>query len=670
MSRGRASGGPPSTPTAAATPDGDALWTPSPERVAGTRMAALFARLGVDDYPALHRLSVEDPEAFWPAVWDECGLVGDRGGQVLERGPTMRESRFFPDARLSIVENVLRHRGAEPAIIAVSETGTDSLSWDDLAVEVGAMGAALAADGVGEGDRVVAWLPNDIEAVIAMLGAASQGAVFSSTSPDFGAAGVLDRFGQIEPSVLFAIDGYHHGGTHFDRSDVKAEIVAGLPTLARTVTVASDGDDGWDAYLAPHRGTAAALDRRPFDHPWYVLFSSGTTGKPKCIVHATGRVLLQHAKEHQLHSDLSPGDRLCYVTTCGWMMWNWLVSALASGVTIVCVDGNVAHPGPDRLWDLVDEHGIQLLGVGAKYLDALAHQRYAPGARHDLTSLRTLASTGSPLSPERFAWVFDEVSSDLHLASISGGTDLCGCFVGGDPTSAVHAGEIQRPALGMAIDVWSPEGVPQSPGERGELVCTEPFLSQPLGFWDDPDEARYRDAYYERFAPDHDVWHHGDFASWTEHGGVVIHGRSDTTLNPGGIRIGTAEIYRVVDGLDGVAESLVFGQEHDSPSGGTDVRIVLLVVLDEAVTLDDDLRSRIASAVRTGCSPRHVPRLVVAVDELPRTRSGKLVELAVADVVNGREVRNTEALANPEALGAIRDHEAFSTPRAELPDGG
>ncbi len=636
-------------------------------------MARALERFGVEGYPALHRLSVEEPDRFWAGLWDECGLVGDRGDTVLDLGPTMQASRFFPDARLSVVEHVLRHDGPEPAVIAEDETGTRTLSWDELAVEVGAAAAALAEAGVGEGDRVGAWLPNGIEAVVGMLGAAALGALWSSTSPDFGSAAVLDRFGQIEPTVLLAVDGYDYGGRRFDRRAVRAEIEAGLPSSTRTVVVGDDGPDGWEAFVAPHRGTPAPLDRRPFDHPWYVLFSSGTTGRPKCIVHATGRVLLTHAKEHQLHSDLRAGDRLCYVTTCGWMMWNWLVSGLAQGVTIVCVDGNVAHPGPSRLWDLVDRHGVDLLGVGAKYLDAVAHAGYRPADHHDLTSLRTLASTGSPLSPERFAWCYDAVKADLHLASISGGTDLCGCFVLGDPTAPVRAGEIQRPALGMAVDVWDDDGAPVPVGERGELVCTRPFPSQPLGFWGEAspgtwDLDRYRAAYFERYpdapgpdgAPGFGAWHHGDFASWTGHGGrgtggLVIHGRSDTTLNPGGIRIGTAEIYRVVEQLDGVAEALVFGQDVVDDDGGTDVRIVLAVVLDAGVELDDALRARIAEAVRTGCSPRHVPRRIVAVADLPRTRSGKLVELAVADAVNGREVRNTAALADPEVLWAVRD---------------
>ena len=627
--------------TASATP----LWTPTAERVDRSAMSRMLLRAGVGDYPALHRWSVNEPESFWREVWDQCGVIGDAGERTIEQGATMRATRFFPDAQLSIVENMLRRTGDDPAIIAVDEHGTRTLSWDQLAVDVGAMAAALAADGVAEGDRVAAWLPNGIEAVIAMLGAAAIGAVFSSTSPDFGAAGVLDRFAQIEPTVLFVVDGYDYGGKHFDRRSVRDEIVDGLPTVRRTVTVSE-----FDEYLAPHRGTVVPIVQRPFDHPWHVLYSSGTTGTPKCIVHATGRVLLQHLKEHQLHSDLAAGDRLMYVTTCGWMMWNWMVSALASGVTIVCVDGNVMHPGPERLWDLVDEHHVDMLGVGAKYLDALAGAQFSPRRSNDLGSLRTLASTGSPLSPERFRWVYDEVKRDVHLASISGGTDLCSCFVLGDPTSPVYAGEIQRPGLGMAVDVWSEHGEPVQVGGRGELVCTESFPSQPLGFWNDPDGERYRAAYYDRFAPEHDVWYHGDFAAWTQHGGVIIHGRSDTTLNPGGIRIGTAEIYRVVEQIDGITESLVFGQDVDN-----DVRIVLLVVLDDGVALDDDLRTRITAAVRTGCSPRHVPRSIVAVDELPRTRSGKLVELAVGDVVNGREVRNVEALANPEALWAIRD---------------
>ena len=634
------------------------LWTPSSDRAATTQLGALLRRTGHPTYEALHRFSVEEPERFWPTVWESCDVVGEPGATVLDPGRAMWDARFFPDGRLSIAENVLRHSGPEPAVVAVDERGSRTISWDELAVEVGAMAAALTDAGVDEGDRVAAWLPNGIEAVVAMLGAAAIGAVFSSTSPDFGAAGVLDRFGQIEPTVLFAIDGYDYGGTHHDRRSARDEIVAGLPSLRRTVTLGED----WDRFLTPFRGHPAPLDRRSFHHPWYVLYSSGTTGKPKCIVHGTGRVLLTHMKEHQLHCDLSAGARLLYVTTCGWMMWNWLVSALASGVGIVAVDGNVMHPGPARLWELVDEHRVDVLGVGAAYLDALAHAGYRPRDHHDLSSLRTLASTGSPLSPERFAWVYEAVADDVHLASISGGTDLCGCFVLGDPTSPVYAGEIQRPALGMAVDVWDEGGAPAAVGERGELVCTRPFPSQPLGFWNDHDGRRYRAAYYERY-PDAEggrgVWHHGDFASWTEHGGVVIHGRSDTTLNPGGVRIGTAEIYRVVEQLDGIAGSLVFAQE----TGGGDVRIVLLVVLDPGVELDDDLRTGIRAAIRTGCSPRHVPRLVVAVDELPRTRSGKLVELAVADAVNGREVRNTEAIANPDALWAIKHRVEAADPR-------
>src|SRR3546814_57372 len=395
----------------------------------------------------------------------------------------MLEARFFPNASLSIVEHVLRHTGPEPAVIAVSEGSTRTVSWTELATEVGAMAAALTQAGVAEGDRVAAWLPNGIEAVVAMLGASAVGALFSSTSPDFGAAGVLDRFGQIEPTVLFATNDYEYNGTVHDRRQVRDEIVDGLPSVRRTVIVGSAGADGFEAFLAPHRGERAPMTRRSFHHPWYVLYSSGTTGTPKCIVHATGRVLLQHAKEHQLHSDLAAGDRLLYVTTCGWMMWNWQVSALAWGVTIVLVDGSIVYPGPGRLWDIVDEHQINVLGVGARYLDVLANEHYSPRRHHELSSLKAIASTGSPLSPERYAWVYAEVKKDVNLAYISGGTDLCGCFELCYPTSPVHAGEIQRPGLGMAVDVWADSGQPLDPRIKGELVCTQPFPNQPLGFW-------------------------------------------------------------------------------------------------------------------------------------------------------------------------------------------
>lgn len=660
----------------------DALWSPPSDRVRGSAMARLLtvasgvAGRSIPDTSELHRWSVEHPERFWHLAMSELlsGVV--LHGPVLDRGRHMADVRWFPDVRMNVAREILNGGSAEEIlVVAVDETGRRrELTRGDARREVGRISAALRTEGVGAGDRVVAWMPNTAETLLLMLATASIGAVFSSTSPDFGADGVIDRFAQIGPTVLVAADGYTYGGRPFDRTGELATVVAGLPSLRRVVVLpfmAGEPDRStseighilWDDWLASHEGAVADFVPLPFDHPWYVLFSSGTTGVPKCIVHRAGGVLLTHAKEQRLHLDVRAGDRVCYFTTCGWMMWNWLASVPASGATIVLYDGNPAYPGPERLWELVAEEHLHLLGVSAKFIDAVRSSGYRPADRGDLSSLRTLASTGSPLSPEGFEWVMDAVApgvgaDGLHLASISGGTDLCGCFVLGDPTRPVYAGEIQGPALGMAVDVWRDDGTPAEVGERGELVCTEPFPSMPLGFWGDEAEPgsvdrigpKYRAAYFERF-PDvggRGVWAHGDFATWTPHGGMVIHGRSDTTLNPGGVRIGTAEIYRQVERVDGVLESLVFGRQV-----GDDVRIVLLVRLADGVELSEQLRAEIRDRIRTGCTPRHVPALIVAVEDLPRTRSGKLAELAVADRVNGREVRNTTALANPDVLDRI-----------------
>jgi acetoacetyl-CoA synthetase len=639
----------------------DPLWLPDPTRVEASHLARFCHHVGQPDYASLHRWSIDEPDAFWSAVWDRCGVIGIKGATVVARGTDMPTTRFFPDARLNVAENLLHGwDGDDPAIIAHDESGLRwALSGRALRSQVAAFAAGLRELGVSPGDRVAAWLPNAPEAIITMLSAASIGAVFSSCSPDFGTLGVLDRFGQIEPVVLVATDGYLYNGQPNDCLGRLAEIQAGLPSLRATVMVpglTADPTSGaeeaisWAAFVERHAGAELTFDRFPFDQPWYVLYSSGTTGKPKCIVHRAGGLLLMHVKEHQLHTDIHRGDRVLYYTTTGWMMWNWLVSSLASGATVVTYDGSPLAPTPAHLFDIVDEEGVTMLGVSAKLIDAFAKEGLEPASTHGLGSLRTICSTGSPLSPEGFRYVYEHVKTDVHLASISGGTDLAGCFVAGDPTGPVWAGEIQRPALGMAVDVWSEDGrsMPPSTG-AGELVCTEPFPSMPIGFWDDGPLGevgpRYRAAYFERFPG---VWAHGDFASWTEHGGVVIHGRSDATLNPGGVRIGTADIYRVVEQQPDVLEALVFGQQWDS-----DVRIVMAVRLRPGVSLDDELAARMRRAIRVALSPRHVPAVIVAVDDLPRTRSGKLVELAVADAVSGRPVRNREAIANPEAIDAI-----------------
>ncbi len=642
------------------------LWQPSPEEGQLSAMYQLAKRLGHEN--DLYEWSVSQPEAFWSEVWDECGVVGVKGERAFvaaQSGAPMSTARFFPDASLSVVENFLQQSGSGEALVAIDELGNRrNRSWDELRQRVAAIASALQQCGVGAGDRVVAWLPNSIEVVEVMLGAASLGAVFSSASPDFGTNGVLDRFGQIEPKVLVAADGYRYNGKEFDCLQRLSEIRAGLPTVVATILVSnvSVGQNDrsvyvdYETFVQSGAATPVTPKRFAFDHPWYVLYSSGTTGVPKCIVHRAGGVLIQHMKEQQLHCNIRIGDRVMYFTTTGWMMWNWLVSVLASGATAVLFDGAPTSPNMDRLFDLVDQESITLLGVSAKYIDSARKAGVNPSATHKLSSLRTVCSTGSPLSPDGFSWVYEAVKSDVHLASISGGTDLCACFVGGDPTKPVYRGEIQGPMLGMASDAVDDDyrSLRDHPSVAGELVCRQPFPSMPLGFWNDglpgqPDPMhpgpKYLSAYFERVPG---MWAQGDFASWTTQRGLVIHGRSDTTLNPGGVRIGTGEIYRVVEQHPDVVESLVFGQELDN-----DVRIVLLVRLMNDKTLDETLIADLKQRIRTTCTPRHVPALVVQVDDLPRTRSNKLVELALADAVNGRPVRNAEAIANPECIDRI-----------------
>ncbi len=647
------------------------LWTPSPQRAAASEMAAFMrraaAKWGRDfpDYAALWQWSVEKPEQFWAQVWSDCGIVGEMGDAVLRDGDKMPGAQWFPQARLNYAENLLRHKGAQDAIVFRGEDGSvRRLSRDELRREVAKLAAALRSEGVRAGDRVACLLPNAPEAIIALLAASAIGAVFSSASPDFGTQGVMDRFGQIEPKVVISCDGYRYNGKIVDIRGRLAEILPRLPSVKRLAIVgfveakpdiAALGGKAvsYADFVAPHANLAEpAFERMGFSHPLYILYSSGTTGVPKCIVHCAGGALIQHLKEHSLHGDLREGDRLFYFTTLGWMMWNWLASGLATGATLLLYDGSPFMDDGKALFDYAAAEKCTHFGVGAKFIDACMKAGLKPKDTHDLHYMRAIFSTGSPLSPDNFEYVYRDVKPDVLLASISGGTDIVSCFVLGNPILPVHSGEIQCRGLGMAVDVYDDDGRGVR-GDRGELVCAKPFPIMPTGFWNDPDGRKYHDAYFARFP---NVWCHGDFAEITPRGGVIIYGRSDATLKPGGVRIGTAEIYRQVEKLPEVAESVAIGQEWDG-----DTRIVLFVRLREEMVLDDALRERIKRQVREGATPRHVPARIAQVTDIPRTRSGKTVELAIRETVHGRPVKNLEALANPEALRQFANREELKS---------
>jgi acetoacetyl-CoA synthetase len=646
------------------------LWTPSPQRIAASNLTAftrfVHERYGVETngYAELHAWSCNDREQFWQAIWQFCGVVGStQGDNLLIDRDRMPGARWFPEAHLNFAENLLRRRDRSTAIVFWGEDQLKSrVSRGELYAEVSRLAQALREQGVKPGDRVAAYLPNIPGSVIGMLATASIGAIWSSCSPDFGIQGVLDRFGQIEPKVLLAVDGYFHLGKSIDVLPRVKDIAAQLPSAVKVVIVPytraepplagiKNAVDVRD-FMAPFQTRDIHFERLAFDHPLYILYSSGTTGVPKCIVHGAGGTLLQHLKEHQLHTDVKPHDRLFYYTTCGWMMWNWLVSGLASRATLMLYDGSPFVRRGRVLWDYAEAEKITIFGTAAKYIDAIAKLGLEPAATHKLPNLKTLLSTGSPLAPESFDYIYHNIKSDLHVASISGGTDIVSCFALGNPAAPVWRGEIQAPGLGMAVEVFD-DHARSVRGEKGELVCTRPFPSMPLGFWNDADCSKYQAAYFDKYP---NVWCHGDYLEYTEHGGLIIYGRSDAVLNPGGVRIGTAEIYRQVEKLDEIVESLAIGQDWNN-----DVRVVLFVRLRDGLTLDDILINKIKQQIRENTTHRHVPDKVLQVSDIPRTRSGKIVELAVRNVVLNLPIKNKEALANPEALALFSNRPELQT---------
>ena len=636
------------------------IWQPTDPRCAASNLRRFIdanrARLSGDDYAALYDWSIESPQEFWAAVWRFCEVkAATPYDSVLRDASLMPGAKWFEGAKLNFAANLLEHEASGTALVFANERGERSeVAWPELRAQVASVAARLRALGVRRGDRVAAYIANRPEAVIAMLATASVGAVWSSCSPDFGVDAVLDRFGQIGPKVLFATDGYFYDGKSIDSLPTVRTVAARLQGLAAVIVVPYRTDDPDlsalpNAYLFDELLEQRAEPRYEpvaFDAPLYILYSSGTTGAPKCIVHGVGGTLLQHRKEHVLHTDIRAGDVVFYFTTCGWMMWNWLVSALASRATLLLYDGAPLHPDPGILWQLAERERVAIFGTSAKYLSALEKSGCAPRTRHTLPTLRSILSTGSPLAPASFDFVYRSIKADVQLASIAGGTDLISCFALGNPLLPVHRGELQCRGLGMKVEIFTPEG--RSVREqKGELVCTAPFPSMPLGFWNDADGRKYRAAYFERFQ---NVWHHGDYAELTANAGVVIYGRSDAVLNPGGVRIGTAEIYRIVESFAEVAESIVVGQEW-----ADDTRIVLFVRLQPGAELDADLERRLRDAIKTRASPRHVPARILAVADIPRTMNGKIVELAVREAIHGRPVGNRDALANPQALDHFVD---------------
>ena len=634
------------------------LWTPSQASIDAANMTRFIAQvnqrhgLSIVDYDTLYQWSIDHKETFWSEVWDFCDIIGDKGERILIDGEDIERAQWFPDATLNFAENLLRKKNDEIAIYFRAEDQAEySLTYRELYDQVASVADWLKSNGLEPGDRVAAYLPNMPETVVAMLAATSLGAVWTSTSPDFGEDSVVDRFGQTEPRFLFTVDGYFYNGKRHDISNKTESICAQLPSVEQVVQINLAGFDSQVEAVDWSDIIARPVDQIEFvacnfNDPLYVLYSSGTTGKPKCITHKVGGTLIQHLKEQMLHCDIHPGDRVFYFTTLGWMMWNWLVSALASKAALVLYDGSPFYPDGEVLWRYAEDIDLTIFGTSAKYIDAMKKAGLRPLEKFDLSALRTIASTGSVLAPESFDYVYQSIKQDVCLASVSGGTDIASCFVISCPLLPVYRGEIQCRGLGMAVEVYDDDGNPVK-NEKGELVCTRTFPSQPVYFWADASGEKYHNAYFARFD---NIWHHGDYVMLTDHNGIIVYGRSDATLNPGGVRIGTAEIYRHVEQLDEIVESIVIGQQWED-----DVRVVLFVVLRPGITLDEVLQDRIRRTVREKCTPRHVPARIVQVSEIPRTKSGKIVELAVREVVHDRPVKNVHSLANPGALELYRD---------------
>jgi acetoacetyl-CoA synthetase len=647
--------------------DSAPLWSPSQEQKEATLLHSFINKINtiyghnLADYKDMWHWSIDHSEEFWSETWDFCDIIGEKGERTIKPATKMQNTQFFPDAALNYAENLLRYSGEKTAIIFRDETGAErSFTSAQLYDRVSVWQQALIKSGIQKGDRIAGCMPNTPETIIATLAATSLGAIWSSAYPDFGEQGLLDRFSQIEPKVLVSIDGYYYSGKTIDCLPKIKAVQTQISSIEHTIIVPFAGSSmnvdelentlTEDSFIGEFAPKDIAFTRVAFNHPLFIMFSSGTTGAPKCIIHGHGGTLMQHMKEHQLQSDIRPGDTVFYFTTCGWMMWNWLASALASRATLMLYDGSPFYPDGNALWRYAQDHKCTFFGTSAKYIDALKSGGLTPGKDHDLSTIRTIASTGSPLVHESFDYVYEHIKSDVHLASISGGTDIVSCFMLGNAISPVYRGELQSAGLGLAVNVYGEDGAPLPEGAgSGELVCTAPFPCMPVGFWNDEDGTRYNAAYFERFD---NIWTHGDWVERTANNGYIIHGRSDATLNPGGVRIGTSEIYRQVEQIDSVIESICVGQDWDG-----DVRVVLFVILKDGAILDDDLTKTIKTAIRTGASPRHVPAKIITVTDIPRTKSGKITELAVRDVIMNRPIKNVEALANPEALELYKDLE-------------